>query len=114
MPFSVWSAYYMEKDIQASQRSGCSNINTGLKFGRSFGALMFPMLQRCLFEKPATIYFLLRKTSSIGELWETEYALFALLRLSQFCTFYGSTWLRWMCGAWDPKAYKNVVVELSV
>jgi hypothetical protein len=51
---------------------------------------MFPMLQRRLFEKPATIYFLLRKISSIGELWETKYAIFALLRLSQFCSVLSS------------------------
>jgi len=37
-----------------------------------------------------------------------------LLRLSQFCIFYGSARLRWMCEARDLEVCKNVVVELSV
>jgi hypothetical protein len=68
--------------FKLAKEVGVQTSTQGLKYGRLFGALMFPMLQRCLFGKPAKIYFLLRKISSVGELWETKYALFALLRLS--------------------------------
>jgi hypothetical protein len=40
--FSVRSAYYMEKDIQASQRNGCSNINTGAEIWKVIWGLNVP------------------------------------------------------------------------
>jgi len=40
--FSVRSAYYMEKDIQVSQRGGCSNINTGAEIWKVIWGLNVP------------------------------------------------------------------------
>jgi len=40
--FSVRSAYYMEKDIQVSQRGGCSNIDIGAEIWKVIWGLNVP------------------------------------------------------------------------
>ena len=112
--FSVKSAYYIQKELEARGMAESSTRKEFCRVWRGIWGLQIPNVEKKNYGELAMIFFPPVQTYTEGKLSKTPYVQYAVKQMKPLFTSSGNVLQPWTSGAWAMLSCKNCLLMVTL